>query len=219
MPNAFATSVSATNFRVTNNTTQLGNQYVLVYLTPEVGAENWLYAAWQQLNPGQGGTQSFTLNQAVSGQMESLDGTYTTNTLAITPGYVSELTNGTNLQATLQPPVLGTTAPPPQVTSSQSGMQNATLQPSVAMNALWYVNGNLTCKSISPVSAGNTLSAFELDTTLYWAVGNAVEGPNYTYNQITPLTKYVLPANTPLVNVSLIYANSQFQFDFQPGSN
>lgn len=216
MANAFASNVNSTEFRVTNNTDKLGNQSILVFLTPANDAQQWLYAAWQRLRPGKGGTGKFVLNEEVSGQMEATDGTYSTNVITISPGYVSELVNGSGLQPTLSTPILGSSAPLPHVTPQQSGVQNATDQPAVEMNALWYVNGNLTCQSIAPVSAGNVLSAFELNTTLYWAVGNTVIGPNYTYNQVTPLTKYVLPAATPAVNVTLDYSNSQFQFSFTP---
>ena len=132
--NVFAEAVGQTRFNVTNNSgTNLGNQYILVYLTPLNSAENWLYMAWQQLRPGPGSTKSFVLNQAVSGSMLSLDSTYQTNEVAILPNYVSLLTNSAGLDPSLQTPVLGSTVTAPTVTATQSGMKNMTASPGTAM--------------------------------------------------------------------------------------
>ena len=220
--NIFALAVNETKFMVTNNSGgNLANQYILVFITPVAQAENWVYAAWQQLRPGEGGTSNFTLNQIVSGQMVETDGSYTTNSVTIDPNYVSILTNSSGLQPVLGTPQLGTQVQPPTVTSQQSGMKNNTSNPGYAMYAQWSLNGNLAVQSQSSISAGGTLSAFELNTNLYWSVGDYSQGPNFTYNQITSFQTYSLPANTPIVSVTLTYnsATQQFEFSFDPPSD
>lgn len=220
--NVFAQAVTQTKFNVTNNSNgHLNNQYILVYVTPVAQAENWLYAAWQQLNPGDGSTRSFILDQKVSGQMLSTDGLYTTNQVAIPPSYVSSLTNSGGLEPVLGAIQLGSQVNPPTVTNTQSGIKNQTMDPGSAMYAQWLLNGNLTVQSLTPISAGGTLSAFELNTTLYWAVGTFQKGPSYSYNQVTASTAYALPPNTPEVNVSLTYndATQQFEWSFNPPSD
>lgn len=219
--NVFAEAVTQTMFKVTNNSGgHLGNQFILVFLTPIESAENYLYAAWQQLNPGEGGTSPFVLNQTVSGMMLTTNGT-TTNLVEIDPGYVSIATNPDGLQPQLGQQVLGATLPPPTVTPTQSGLVNNTAGPGYALYAQWFINNNLAIQSKAPVAAGGTLSAFELNTTLYWAVGDTVVGPTYTYNQITPMTAYSLPPATPIVSVSLTYntTSNTFGFTFEPASH
>jgi hypothetical protein len=118
----------------------------------------------------------------------------------------------------LQPPVLGSTVAAPTVTGTQSGIKNMTATPGTAMFARWFLNDNLTCQSIAPVSAGGTLSAFELNTVTYWAVGNLQKAPTYTYQQITTATAYSLPPATDTVDVSLTYnaSTQQFEWTFAP---
>ena len=209
--------MTTTQFKVTNNTKgQLNNQFILVFLTPINESQNWLYAAWQQLNPGEGGSQFFTLNQDISGKM-IMPNQFETNTMTIAPGYVSLYENSTaSPQGQLGNPIVGSSpiVQPPTVTVQQAGIKNMTSAPAQAPYAQWLVNGNLTVQSIAPVSAGGTLSAFELDTKLYWAIGNRQVGANFKLNQVTSNTVYNLPAGTTQVDVNLTYANNQFQFAF-----
>ena len=211
--------MTTTTFKVTNNSgDQLGDQYILVYLTPISNVDDWLYAAWQQIRPGEGSTKTFTLTQEISAKMISKDGTYETGDVQIPPGYVSLLTNEDGLDPVLGKPVLGTdpTINPPTVTKNQCGVKNITASPGAAMYAQWFVNDSLTVQSKALVSAGGTLSAFELDTKIYWSVGTKQTGPNFTYNQVTTQKMCILKAGTTLLNVALTYNNatSQFEWDF-----
>ncbi|MEG4809782.1 hypothetical protein QUA82_18155 [Microcoleus sp. F8-D3] len=210
-----------TTFKVKNDSgDKLGNQYILVYLTPINNVDDWLYAAWQQIRPGTGGTKTFTLTQEISAKMISKDGTYETSDVQIPPAYVSLLTNEEGLEPALGKAVLGTdsTIEPPTVTKNQCGVKNMTGSPGTAMYAQWFVNDSLTVQSKPLVSAGGTLSAFELDTKIYWSVGTKQTGPNYTYNQVTTQKMYNLKAGTTLVNVTLTYnqATNQFEWTFDP---
>lgn len=208
-----------TKFKVTNNTGgQLKNQHILVFLTPIDSADDWLYAQWQNLQPGDGGSEFFTLNNNISGILTIPDD-FETNKMPIDPGLVSLYTNKIgDPKGSLQPPVSGSQVDPPTVTGNQSGIKNESTNPAQAPYAQWFVNENLTVQSISPISAGGTLSAFELKTTLYWAVGAKQEGANYTLTQITKERAYVLPAGTRNVQVTVGYVNNQFTWTFDPAS-
>src|SRR5262249_48142628 len=159
-------------------------------MTPQDAAENWLYAAWQQLTPGDGGMANFTLNQDVSGQLiipaQGGQPSYTSNLLGIPPGYVAIASNPNGLSPALAAPVPGTTMPSsqPTVTSTQSGIINDTSGLPNQPYAQWLVNGNLTVQSNATIPDLGGLSAFELNTILYWAVGETVIGPTWTYNQV-----------------------------------
>ncbi|MHA7630761.1 hypothetical protein [Corallococcus sp. M7] len=206
--NAFQ-PVTATTFNVTNNTGgALGNQYILVFLTPLMNSANYVYAAWQQLNPGEGATQPFVLNQNITASVTSPNGT-TSAQVSISPGYLSQATNPRGLS-----PVLGAPQQSSSVTPQQSGVQNFT-NPFIPLTSNWYVNGNLVVSSSTQLTGG-AFSAFELQTTLYWAIGNTSTGANYTLNQITPLQSYSLPAGTAAVNVSVTYNSTTglYGFDF-----
>ena len=194
--NAFA-PVSSVNFSVTNSTNgQLGNQAILVFLTPLLNSANYVYAAWQQLTPGEGGSQSFTLNQSISAL--ALSGNNTSNSMAIAPGYVSSCDNPSGLA-----PVLEASSLSGSVTPQQAGVQNNT-NPFEGVDIGWSVNNNLVVQSNIPLTAG-AISTFELQTKLYWAVGFETEGPTYTIQQITPMTVYDLTAGTANVSVDVTY--------------
>lgn len=199
MPRNAFQAVTATTFNVTNNTGgELGNQYILVFLTPLLNSPNYVYAAWQQLNPGEGATQPFVLNQNITASVTSPNRT-TSAHVSIAPGYLSQATNPGGLS-----PVLGTPQQSTSVTPQQAGVQNSTSNPFVPLVANWYVNSNLVVSSSTQLTSG-AVSAFELQTTLYWGIGNSATGANYTLNQITPLQSYALPAGTATVNVSVTY--------------
>ena len=209
--------MTTTNFKVTNNTNgQLNDQYILVYITPVNEANNWLYAAWQQLQPGEGGSEFFSLTQDISGKM-IVPNQLETNTMKIPPGQVSLYTNSAaSPNGQLDSPILGSspTINPPTVTVQQAGIKNMTNAPAQAPFAQWLVNDKLTVQSIAPVSADGTLSAFELDTKLYWAVGNRQVGANFKLSQVTSQKVYNLPPGITQVDVNLTYANNQFTFAF-----
>ncbi len=209
--------MTTTQFKVTNKTNgQLRNQYILVFLTPVDNSGDWIYAAWQQLQPGDGGTNFFTLNQKTSGKI-LVPNKFESNLIEIPPGWVSLYKNSqASPQGQLENPIIGSdgSIPKPTVTPNQAGIKNMTNAPAQAPYAQWYVNGNLTVQSIAPVSSGGTLSAFQLDTKLYWSVGNKQEGANFTLNQVTTQQVYSLPAGKTSVDVVLTYSNNQFQWSF-----
>lgn len=209
--NAFASAVTQTQFFVTNNTAgALANQKILVFLTPLMNSANYLYAAWQQLAPSDGATSKFILNQDIAAYLVTDD--TTSAPVAIAPGYMSQAVNAGGLS-----PYLASPTPSSSVTAQQSGVQNQT-SPYVGVNVAWTVNKNLVIQTASPLSAG-AVSAFELQTKLYWAVGNTTSGANYTLNQITPMQTYSVPAGVATVNVSLTFDRStgQYNFAFQNG--
>jgi hypothetical protein len=218
---AKAQGVSSTKFRVVDKTGgKLGFQKILVFLTPENNAEDFVYTAWQQLNPGENSTQSFVLNQAVGGQVVTLDGKQETEVVATPPGYMATVTNAQELGIALGKATL--TLPETsgmRVTPSQSGIINGTATPPLATKVRWYVNGNMTAESRTFLPSGRALSTFELKTKLYWTVGTTVKAPSFTYQQIDPLVTYALPPNTPSVDVVVSFdeAAQTFKFDFTAG--
>lgn len=210
--NAF-TAANATTFHVTNNTNgQLGDQSILVFLTPLLNSKDYKYAAWQQLTPGEGATQPFTLSQDISTYVTINNGT-TSAHMPILPGELSSVTNPHGLS-----PVIGSPSRSSSVTPQQCGLQNNT-SPYEEIFASWLVNNNLVVASSVGVTEG-ALSTFELQTKLYWAIGAASTGPNYTLQEITPMQSYSLPAGTTDVTVNVTFNTSTgtYEYDFNPKS-
>jgi hypothetical protein len=208
--NAFAATVSQTTFQVTNNTHgELANQRILVFLTPVMDSNNYSYAAWQQLNPSDGATSTFVLNQDISAYLVTT-GTQSAP-VAISPGTMSTATNADDLSPSLSSPVTSAS-----VTPQQSGVQNGT-SPFVGVNVAWMVNSSLVVQTSAPLSE-MAVSAFELQTQLYWAIGNTSSGSNYTLNEITPMQAYSVPAGVSDVAVSVTYddTSGDYLFAFMP---
>jgi hypothetical protein len=210
--NAFAATVSQTTFQVTNNTAgELANQQILVFLTPVMDNANYLYAAWQQLNPSDGATSTFTLNQDIAAYLVTAN--TTSAPVAIAPSTMSQASNAGGLS-----PFLTASSPSASVTAQQSGVQNAT-SPFVAVDVAWTVNNNLVVQTSAPLSS-QAISSFELQTQLYWAVGTTTVGSNYTLNEITPMQTYSVPAGVSNVAVSVTYdrTTGQYAFAFTPNN-
>lgn len=203
--------VTSVQFFVTNNTNgQLANQAILVFLTPLLSSSNYMYAAWQQLTPGEGSTQPFILSQDISGSVITQNGTIS-NEMLIAPGYLSSATNPQGLS-----PVLSSPTYSDKVTSQQAGIENDT-SPFTPLDTNWYVNSQLVVTSNIPLTS-QALSTFQLQTRLYWAVGAVQQGANYTLSEITPMQNYDLPAGVSSVKVNVTYnqTTGQYQFTFNP---
>ncbi|WP_406697535.1 hypothetical protein V5E97_01630 [Singulisphaera sp. Ch08] len=219
---AQAQGITSTTFRVKDMTGgKLAHQKILVFLTPKTNAEDFVFAAWQQLSPGENSTHTFVLNQAVSGQVTTVDSSQETAVVPIAPGYMSTITDADNLGIVLSKSSLAyAESESLKVTPSQSGIINNTATPPLATKVRWFVNDSLTAESRTFLPAGGALSTFELDTKLYWTVGSTVKAPAYTYQQIDPLLTYDLPPNTPSVDVLVTFddASQTFKFGFTPSS-
>ncbi|MFY2561234.1 hypothetical protein ACN469_26775 [Corallococcus terminator] len=201
-------AVNSTLFNVTNNTHgQLGNQHILVFLTPVLSSTNCVYAAWQKLNPGEGATQPFTLNQNISATVTTSNGTMSAP-VTISPSYLSQVTNPDGLS-----PVLGTPQLSQNVTPQQAGVQNTTSTAFEEVNVNWSVNGNLVVSTKTPLTA-SAFSTFELRTSLYWCVGSSEQEKAYTLGEITPLQSYALEAGTSIVNVSVTYDKATGKYGY-----
>lgn len=206
-----------TLFTVTNKNADLtkGNS-ILVFVKPVQKAENWVYAAWQQLNPTSGGgSQKFTLSNKVSAQATiPEEHHYESNAVVLPQQKYSNITKPPGGNIELSSPQDGSQWLEPK----QAGLLNTVAEGGIF--AQWLVNGSLAIQGNTELS-NQGKSIFELDTTLYFTVGQYVAGPNWQYNQIAAFKTYSLPPQTSTVNVTLTYnvETATYTWTFDPPSD
>jgi hypothetical protein len=208
-----STSSTTTAFNVTNSTGGvLRGQYVLVFLQPIPNSPDYLYAAWQALNPGEGATQPFALSYQISVDVSLENGT-TSAAVGIQPGQLSEAVNPGGLSPVLDPPAASSL-----VTAQQAGVQNTT-SPFEFLNVSWFVDGDLVATTSAPLTE-DEVSAMEYDDVLYWAVGDVTQGTLVTSSEITPMASYAVPAGAAQIDVDVTFdtITGFFVFTFTPVS-
>ncbi len=209
--NVFTATADGVTFTVKNSTQgALSNQSILVFLTPQTAQTSYLYAAWQNLQPGDGASAKFNLTNTISASVTNDQ--YTSNTVVIPLQNVSDITSSNNASPTLGTPYYAPTV----VTAAQQGLVNKS---TVAAYPQWFVNGNLMCQGNNTITNGGT-STFALLTTLYWYVGEYVATTTYQYQNISAQTAYVVPTGVASVTVTVTKDTTanKFIFSFNPPS-
>ena len=200
------------HFNVENALTEVVNENVLVFLMPVAASPNFQFAAWQSLNISPGGSEPFDYNVSIQVQAMRQDNMSTTPKVNIHPGELYDVVmsnlGGISLQKDI--PNAGSLTP------DQCGVMNNT---SVLIKTLWYVNGN-PCVAMPELNQNST-SIFELEPSIYFRAATPTQqGFNYTLQQVSAETPYVIPATATTVQVtwSRDSAGGADEFSFDPPS-
>ncbi|MFN6535701.1 MAG: hypothetical protein RM021_004930 [Nostoc sp. EkiNYC01] len=184
-------------FEVINQLTEQVSENVLVFLMPVGANRDYTFAAWQVLNPGaNGGSIPFEYDTNISVAAMSQGDRNKTPLTPINPGQLLDATTSEvgSVQFSSNP------SPLDRLTSQQAGILNRT-NPSVMLETEWYVNGDPTVK-IKNLNK-NKVTTFELEASLYfYAAIPTKKGFNYTLQQVSAQTQYVIPAGTKKVTVT-----------------
>ena len=204
---------STVHFTVQNNLSEPVNENVLVFLMPVDASPNFQFAAWQSLAIAPGGSEPFDYNVSIQVQAQREDNLSTTPKVNINPGDVYNVvfSNLDGITLTKDPRGSG-------ITPDQCAVVNQT--DAVSIKTLWYVNGS-PCVAMPGLNQGS-MSIFELESSLYFrAAAPTQQGFNYTLQQVSAQTAYVLPASADAVTVtwSRQSMGARDEFTFAPPSH
>lgn len=204
------------NIRYNVDSDELRGKTVLVFLKPQNLRANYLIHAWQVLagpaGPA-GGTESFDYEADISTDVTSLGVNFNavvSNRRPILPGELMSVTNPVGLSPMLQtaPASLAKTKLAPQ----QYGVINQT-NPYTQFDSNWYVDDRLVA-TIPHVEPDTTVS-FEHQPDFDFMVATPpMIGQTYIPQNFSDMTRYVMPATTTEVNVTLSRNQGLWTFDF-----
>jgi hypothetical protein len=191
--------MATVHFTVNNQLTQAVDENILVFLVPVNASPNFQLAAWQSLNIGTDGSQPFDYSMDIQVQVQRMDNLSTSAKVSIAPGQIFDavVDNVGGLKLVAEDPNTGTHAG--EINHDQCAVANA-VEPAALIKTMWYVNGN-PCVAMPDLNQ-NSLSIFELEASLFFrAAQPTVQGFNYTLQQVSEETRYVIPASATQVTV------------------
>lgn len=159
-----------TNIHVHNTVQKVTSNKVLMFLQPVTTQENYLFSAWNVLNPGPGSTQTVPLTtsfKASIAEFASTHGDYS-DPVSLPLGQSLTISDLHGQSATITSTVHASLA------ASQVGLYNDTLSPQTDLSVVWYVNGNKVVETNntedSTLNTGFT-ATFQLKQAVYLMLG------------------------------------------------
>ena len=131
-------TTTTTQIHVYNRVTKDTSNVVMLFLQPVEPKEDYVYSAWNVLNPSRGAHQQCELTTSFSAGIASFDSPVVdyTDPVGLTLGTPALVTNK-NGQS---PAISGTSAK--SITGSEVGLDNEATTPPTDLSVTWYVNGN-----------------------------------------------------------------------------
>lgn len=131
-------ATTTTAIHVHNTVTTITSNVVLLFLQPVEPDNNYVYSAWNVLNPSPGSHQQVHLTTSFSASIASFGspvGDYT-DPVGLTLGKSAAVINANNQSPSINGP------DPDKITPDEVGLTNRTTPPTVNLSVIWYVNGN-----------------------------------------------------------------------------
>lgn len=182
-----------------NNTDRPTSNQILIFLEPIDPQENYLFSAWNVLNPSIGSTQAVTLSNEFSGSIATFGdnrGNYS-RPVALPLGNALQITNPNN-----QSPVIG--LPGDSIFPEQVGLQNEAKTPPTRLSVTWYVNGNKVVETnntdVTTLNPGFK-SLFQLKQSVFLYLGQKpTETETYTIQTINKAQEFKVPNDETEMN-------------------
>jgi hypothetical protein len=131
-------ATTTTTIHVYNSVDQATSNVVLMFLQPVTAEENYVYSAWNVLNPSIGSYQQVELSTSFSASIAAFGSSVVdyTNPVGLPLGTAVKVTNPND-----QSPVIDGSSTVP-ITSDEVGLDNECTSPPTDLSVIWYVNGN-----------------------------------------------------------------------------
>jgi hypothetical protein len=133
-------STTTTTIHVYNACTDKTSNEVLMFLQPVSPNDNYMYSAWNVLNPSPNSHQSCELTTTFSASIAALGSSVDdyTDPFGLTLGSLAVVDNPDN-----QSPAFDSKATSSlPVTADEVGVDNECVSPDTNLSVIWYVNGN-----------------------------------------------------------------------------
>lgn len=207
----------ATKLNFLNNTSKPTSNQILIFLQPVGPQQNYLFSAWNVLNPSIGSTQSVILNNEFSGSIATFGdtrGNYS-GPVSLPLGKALQITNPNN-----QSPVIG--LPGDSIDKEQVGLQNDAITPPTNLSVTWYVNGNKVVEtnntSTTTLNPGFK-SLFQLKQSIFVFLGQRpTETETYTLSTINKTQEFPIPNSATEVSFE-VYTDTDGIDKFREISN
>ena len=163
-------ATTTTIIHVHNSVTDVTSNVVLLFLQPVAAEDNYVYSAWNVLNPSPGSHQQVDLTTSFAGSIAALGSAVTdyTDPAGLTLGTPGLITDSNNQS----PAIAGTSTR--SITTDEVGLDNECLTPATDLSVIWYVNGNKVVETNN--TAATTLnpgfvSTFQLKQSVWVMFG------------------------------------------------
>jgi len=163
-------ATTTTTIHVHNTVTDVTSNVVLMFLQPVQPQDNYVYSAWNVLNPAPGSHQQIDLTTSFSASIAAFGSSVTdfTDPVGLTLG-TPALVSDPNQQS----PAIGGQSSR-QITQDQVGLDNECLSPATNLSVIWYVNGNKVVETNNTASTTlnpGFVSTFQLKQSVWVMFG------------------------------------------------
>jgi hypothetical protein len=161
---------TTTRIHVHNSCADVTSNVVLMYLQPVDPQDNYLYSAWNVLNPSPGSQQQVELNTSFSASIAAVGSSVQdySDPVALTLGAPALITDQNNQS----PAIVGISTRP--ITGDEVGLDNECISPPTPLSAIWYVNGRKVVETNNtPATALNAgfVTTFQLQQSVWVMFG------------------------------------------------
>ncbi len=192
---------------------------ILIFLQPEGAQDNYLFSAWDVLNPAIGSHASAQLSTQYSGSIATFGdtrGTYS-DPVEMPLGQALGITNPNN-----QSPVIGGPDPSSGITSDEVGLANNCLTPPTDLSVAWYINGSRVVETNNTATTTlnpGFISTFQLKQAIFCMLAQVpTEGTTFTLQSFGRMTAFPIPNGAPEVNILVKTVGGIDQFELSPKS-
>jgi hypothetical protein len=184
-------ATTTTTIHVHNSVSQATSNVVLMFLQPVTAQNNYVYSAWNVLNPSPGSWQQVQLTTSFSGSISAFGSGVSdyTDPVGLTLGAAALITDPND-----QSPAIGGLSTVP-ITPDEVGLDNECSSPPTDLSVVWYVNGNKVVETnntpTTTLNPGFT-STFQLKQSVWVMFGQRPQTTTtytvQTFNQAVEIT-------------------------------
>jgi hypothetical protein len=196
--------MESTKISFFNNTTTSTSNQILLFLQPVEAKSNYLFSAWNVLNPSRFSSQYVILSTDFSGSISSYGDTHGnySSPVGLILGKALEITNPND-----QSPVIGLPVDKPLLTPNQVGLLNNTATPAENLSVTWYVNGKKVVETnnteTTTLNPGFT-ATFELKQYIYCMLGQKPSlTETYTLQSFGMMQQFQVPNGADELNIEV----------------
>lgn len=188
--------MQTTTITFVNNTASPTSDQILLFLQPVGPQANYVYSAWDSLNPSIGSLQDVELTTTFSASIAPLGSDHDDHSspAELSLGTVSEVINPNN-----QSPFIGGTTDQSSITptSDQVAVYNNTLIPPLNLSVTWLVNGKQVVQTnntdTTALKPGDT-ATFQLQQSIYCMLGQIPQvEPTWTAESVGKMVTFPIP--------------------------
>lgn len=211
-------ATTTTTIHVHNSVAQVTSNVVLMFLQPVTPQNNYVYSAWNVLNPSIGSWQQVQLTTSFSGSIAAFGSAVSdyTDPVGLTLGSAALITNPND-----QSPAIGGLSAM-AITADEVGMDNECSSPPADLSVAWYVNGNKvveTNNTLTTTLNPGFVSTFQLKQSIWVLFGQRPQTTTtYTVQTFNQAVEIEIPNGATDVYIEAYTDNGRDTFRSIPAA-